>query len=161
MSKLEIVTYPNKILEEKCEDVKVFDQDLAKLLDDMYETMIAADGVGLAAPQINVNKRIAIVEIDEEEGTLEMINPVVIEKKGSDIDIEGCLSFPGIYGEVERPDFVVIQAQDRNGNHYELEAEEFYARAIQHEIDHLNGVLFTSKVIRYIKEEELEGFEEE
>ena len=141
--------------------MNVFDHKLAKLLDDMYDTMIEHDGVGLAAPQVGVPKRIAIVEIDEEEGTLEMINPKVLKTGGNDRDIEGCLSFPGLYGEVDRPYSVRIKAQDRDGNHYELEAEDFYARAILHEIDHLDGVLFTSKVVRYVKEEEIEGFEEE
>ena len=161
MSVLPIVLHPNEILEKKCEDVNVFDHKLAKLLDDMYDTMIEHDGVGLAAPQVGVPKRIAIVEIDEEEGTLEMINPKVLKTGGNDRDIEGCLSFPGLYGEVDRPYSVRIKAQDRDGNHYELEAEDFYARAILHEIDHLDGVLFTSKVVRYVKEEEIEGFEEE
>ncbi|WP_050614726.1 peptide deformylase [Bacillus testis] len=161
MAILPIVLAPNDLLEKKCEKVDVFDKKLAKLLDDMYETMIKEDGVGLAAPQVGVGRRIAIVEIDEETGTLEMINPKVIDYKGAAVDIEGCLSFPGLYGEVERPDYVKIQAQDRDGNWYEAEAKDFFARAILHEMDHLDGVLFTSKVIRYIDEEELEGYEEE
>ncbi|MFS0782358.1 peptide deformylase [Bacillus sp. 1P06AnD] len=161
MSILPIVLAPNEILEKKCKKVHVFDHKLAKLLDDMYETMIKEDGVGLAAPQVGVDGRIAIVEIDEEMGTLEMINPVIIEKKGKELDIEGCLSFPGLYGEVERATYVKVQWQDRNGNWLEVEAEDFLARAIQHEIDHLDGVLFTTKVVRYVDEEELEGFEEE
>ncbi|MGN1401719.1 MAG: peptide deformylase [Bacillus sp. (in: firmicutes)] len=161
MTVLPIVKYPNAILEKKCIEVKVFDHKLAKLLDDMYETMIEADGVGLAAPQVGVAKRIAIVEIDEEEGTLEMINPVVVAREGKESDIEGCLSLPGLYGEVDRAYYVKIRAQDREGNHYELEAEDYFARAIQHEIDHLDGILFTSKVTRYLKEEEIEGFEEQ
>ncbi len=161
MSVLPIVKFPNEILEKKCEEVTAFDQELAKLLDNMYETMIEADGVGLAAPQVGVAKQIAIVEIDEEEGTLELINPRILKQEGQDVDVEGCLSFPGIYGEVERPYSIRVKAQDRNGNHYELEAEDYYARAILHEMDHLEGVLFTSKVIRYVKEEEFEGYEEE
>lgn len=161
MSVLPIVQYPNEILEKKCAEVNAFDRDLEKLLDNMYETMIEADGVGLAAPQVGIAKRIAIVEIDEEEGTLEMINPVILQQKGKEVDVEGCLSFPGKYGEVERSYFIRVKAQDRNGNFYELEAEDYYARAIQHEIDHLDGILFTSKVIRYINEEEFEGYEEE
>lgn len=161
MAVLPIVTHPNEILEKKCEPVNAFDKELAKLLDNMYDTMIDSDGVGLAAPQVGVLKSIAIVEIDEEEGTLEMINPVILESKGSEVDIEGCLSFPGVYGEVERPYSVVIQAQDRDGKTFILQAEDYHARAIQHEIDHLNGVLFTTKVTRFIDEEELEGYEEE
>ncbi|MGM9925325.1 MAG: peptide deformylase [Bacillus sp. (in: firmicutes)] len=161
MAVLPIVKHPNAILEQKCEDVTVFDKKLAKLLDDMYDTMVKADGVGLAAPQVGVAKRIAIVEIDPEEGTLEMINPEIIETNGSEVGVEGCLSFPGIYGEVERAYTVTIQAQDRDGQVFILQAEDFHARAIQHEIDHLHGVLFTSKVTRYIDEEEFEGYEEE
>ncbi|MEH6940506.1 peptide deformylase [Bacillus sp. JJ722] len=161
MALLKIVTHPNAILEKKCEDVTVFDDKLAKLLDNMYDTMVNADGVGLAAPQVGVAKRIAIVEIDPEEGTLEMINPEIIESKGSEVDVEGCLSFPGIYGEVERAYSITIQAQDRDGKVFILQTEDFHARAIQHEIDHLDGILFTSKVTRYIDEEEFEGYEEE
>lgn len=161
MAVLPIVEYPNDILERKCETVTVFDKKLVKLLDNMYDTMIEHDGVGLAAPQVNVAKRIAIVEIDEETGTLEMINPRILQMKGSQVDVEGCLSFPGLYGEVERADYVKVEAQDRKGNTYIVEAEDFFARAILHEIDHLDGVLFTSKVTRYIDEAELEGFEEE
>ena len=161
MAVLPIVEYPNDILERKCENVTVFDKKLAKLLDNMYDTMIEHDGVGLAAPQVNIAKRIAIVEIDEETGTLEMINPKILQMKGSQVDVEGCLSFPGLYGEVERADYVKVEAQDRKGNTYIVEAEDFFARAILHEIDHLEGVLFTSKVTRYIDEADLEGFEEE
>jgi len=158
---LPIVKYPNDILERKCETVTVFDKKLSKLLDDMYDTMVKNDGVGLAAPQVNVPMRIAIVEIDEESGTLELINPKILQMKGSQVDVEGCLSFPGLYGEVERADYVKVEAQDRKGNSYIVEAEDFFARAILHEIDHLEGVLFTSKVTRYIDEADLEGFEEE
>ena len=161
MAILPIVEHPNDILIKECENVTIFDEKLAKLLDDMYETMVENDGVGLAAPQVNVAKKIAIVEIDEESGTLELINPVVLETKGSEVDVEGCLSFPGVYGEVERPYFVKVEAQDRDGNTYVVEAEDFFARAILHEIDHLHGVLFTSKITRYVDEEELEGYEEE
>lgn len=114
--------------------------------------MIAEDGVGLAAPQIGVDKQIAIVEIDKEDGLIEMINPVIIGKRGEQTDIEGCLSFPGLYGKVPRPYSVTIKAFDRDGNLFTLQAEDFLARALQHEIDHLHGVLFTSKVVEYIEE---------
>ena len=157
-----IVTYPADILEKECSPVQSFDRKLAKLLDDMYETMIEFDGVGLAAPQIGIDKRIAIVDVDDELGTIEMINPRVIQTSGEQTGPEGCLSFPDLYGEVTRPNYVKIEAFDRKGRKYELEAEEFLARAIQHEIDHLDGILFTSKVSRYLSEEELnEGVESE
>jgi peptide deformylase len=156
-----IVTYPAEILEAECEPVQVFDKKLGKLLNDMYDTMIEFDGVGLAAPQIGLDKQIAIVDIDDEFGTIEMINPEVLETDGNQTGPEGCLSFPGLYGEVSRPDYVKIKAQDRKGKFYTLEAEDFLARAILHEIDHLHGVLFTSKVTKYLNEEELEGLEAE
>jgi peptide deformylase len=149
--------YPAEILEKRCQEVKKFDRKLAKVLDDMYETMIKYDGVGLAAPQIGLDLRLAIVDIDDESGTIEMMNPRILKTTGEQTGPEGCLSFPGIYGEVKRPFYVKIEAFDRKGRKYTLEAEDFLARAIQHEIDHLDGILFTSKVIRYLNEQELEG----
>lgn len=156
-----IVTHPAEILEQKCKEVALFDRKLAKVLDDMYDTMIENDGVGLAAPQIGLNARIAIVDIDDESGTIEMINPRILKTSGEQTGPEGCLSFPGLYGEVTRPNYVKIEAFDRKGRKYTLEAEEFLARAIQHEIDHLDGILFTSKVLRYLEEDELKGEESE
>ena len=156
LSVRKIVTYPAEILEQHCEPVTMFDKKLAKLLSDMYDTMIEFDGVGLAAPQIGINKRIAIVSIDDDMETIELINPEVIETSGEQTGAEGCLSFPDIYGEVTRPNFVKIKAQNRKGREMIIEAEEFLARAILHEIDHLNGVLFTTKVTRYLDDAELE-----
>lgn len=154
-----IIVYPNPILEQPCEPVTIFDKKLSRLLDDMYETMIEFNGVGLAAPQIGINKQIAIVDIDDEHGTIELINPIIVRKEGEETDIEGCLSFPGLYGEVPRSYKVEVKAQNRKGKEFILQAEGFLARAIQHEIDHLHGILFTSKVTRYVKEEELEDVE--
>ncbi|MGX6441997.1 peptide deformylase [Neobacillus sp. K501] len=156
-----IVTYPSEILERKCKPVGKFNKRLARLLDDMYDTMIEYDGVGLAAPQIGLDERIAIVDIDDEMGTIEMINPRILKTSGEQTGPEGCLSFPDLYGEVTRPHYVKIEAFDRQGRKYTLEAEEFLARAIQHEIDHLDGVLFTTKVSRYLTEDELKGEESE
>ncbi len=161
MAVRKIVTYPAEILEQECETVTVFDKKLAKLLDDMYETMIEFDGVGLAAPQIDIKKQIAIVDIDDEHGTIEMINPVVLETSGEQTGPEGCLSFPGLYGEVTRPNHVKVRAQNRKGKTFEIEAEEFLARAILHEIDHLHGVLFTTKVSKYMEEADLEELNQE
>jgi peptide deformylase len=158
---LPIVMFPEKILKQKCKKVTSFDKNLAKLLNNMYETMVEADGVGLAAPQVDVKKQIAVVEVDEASGVIEMVNPEILETKGDQTGVEGCLSFPDIYGEVTRPYWVKIRAQDRHGEDYELEAEGFLARALQHEIDHLQGVLFTSKISRYLTAEELEGYEAE
>ncbi|HYK75260.1 MAG TPA: peptide deformylase [Pseudoneobacillus sp.] len=154
-----IVMYPADILETKCKKVEVFDKKLIKLLSDMYDTMIEFDGVGLAAPQIGIDQQIAIVDIGDETGTIELINPEIVETSGEQTGPEGCLSFPDLYGEVSRPYKVKVQAQDRKGRQYTIEAEDFLARAIQHEVDHLHGILFTSKVLRYLTEEELEGVE--
>lgn len=156
-----IVNYPAEILEQPCKPVTKFDRKLGKLLDDMYDTMIQYDGVGLAAPQIGLGERIAIVDIDDEHGTIELINPKLLESSGEQTGPEGCLSFPGLFGEVTRANYIKIEALNRKGKKYTFEAEGFLARAIQHEMDHLDGVLFTSKVIRYLEEEELKGVEPE
>lgn len=156
-----IVTHPAAILEQKCIAVEKFDRKLASVLEDMYDTMIEYDGVGLAAPQIGLDARIAIVDIDDEFGTIEMINPRIINSAGEQTGPEGCLSFPGLFGEVTRPNLVKIEAFDRKGRKYTLEAEGFLARAIQHEMDHLDGILFTTLVTRYLEEDELKGVESE
>lgn len=155
----EIVKHPAEVLEKECEIVTVFDKKLANLIKDMYDTMIAADGVGLAAPQIGITKQIAVVDIDDENGTIELINPVIIEKKGEQVGPEGCLSFPGLFGDVKRADYIKVRTQNRRGKVKIIEAKGFLARAIQHEIDHLHGILFTSQVIRYYEEDELEQSE--
>lgn len=159
MAILEIVEHPSAILKQKCKEVVKFDRKLATLLDNMYETMVEVDGVGLAAPQIGEAIQVAIVEIDEDQEVIELINPVVTAIGGEEVEIEGCLSFPGLYGEVERPFYVKVEAQERDGSLYELEAEGYEARAILHEIDHLNGILFDSKIIRVVELEELEELE--
>ncbi|MBW3113923.1 peptide deformylase [Bacillus sp. MCCB 382] len=159
MAILPIVMHPNAILEKECEKVTDFDKKLKKLLANMYDTMLEADGVGLAAPQVGIDLQVAVVDIGDDSGTIELINPEIIESNGSQTDLEGCLSFPGLYGEVTRPYSIKVRTQDRKGRTVEFQAEDFMARAIQHEIDHLHGILFTSKVEKYITEEELEGYE--
>lgn len=139
----------------------MFDKKLGKLLDNMYETMVENDGVGIAAPQVGESIRAAIVDFDEEQDIIEMINPVVTATGGSEVEVEGCLSFPGLYGEVERPFYVRIEAQERDGELYELEAEGYEARAILHEIDHLDGVLFDKKIQRIVDPSEFEVEDEE
>ena len=161
MSILPIVKYPDKILETTCDRVTHFDHELKNLLDNMYKTMIAADGVGLAAPQIGVSRQIAVVDTGGEEGIIELINPELVTGSGEQIDVEGCLSFPGLYGKVPRLERVVVKANDRYGEEYTIEAFDYLARAIQHEMDHLKGILFTTKVIEYIDENDLEGMEEQ
>ncbi|MCA1053461.1 peptide deformylase [Rossellomorea aquimaris] len=161
MAILPIVMHPDPILEKECEKVTAFDKKLKKLLNNMYDTMIEADGVGLAAPQVGVDLQVAIVDIGDDSGTIELINPEIIEVNGSQTDLEGCLSFPGLYGEVTRPDSIKVRTYNRKGKLIEFHAKDFMARAIQHEIDHLNGILFTSKIERYVTEEELERYESE
>lgn len=157
MARLNIVTYPAEVLETVCEKVIEFDRKLVKLLNDMYDTMLEADGVGLAAPQVGIAKQIAIVDIGDQNGRIELINPVILESRGEQIGPEGCLSFPGLFGDVKRAEYVKVRAQNRRGRIFMMEATGFLARALQHEIDHLNGILFTTKVIRYYEAEELEG----
>ncbi|MCP8970187.1 peptide deformylase [Ectobacillus ponti] len=156
MAVLRIVEHPNEVLETPCERVLNFDKALTKLLNDMHETMLAADGVGLAAPQVGVLKQVAVVDVDDDHGRIDLVNPQILESRGEQTGPEGCLSFPGLYGDVPRADYIKVRAQNRRGKTFVLEARGFLARAIQHEIDHLNGVLFTSKVTRYYEPEELE-----
>ncbi|TAA70439.1 peptide deformylase [Planococcus salinarum] len=151
-----IVKHPSEVLETVCSPVTTFDSNLAVLLDDMHETMIEADGVGIAAPQVGTAVRAAIVDFREGQERIEMINPELVLYEGSDTDIEGCLSFPGVFGEVERYDHIKIKAQERDGSWYELEAEGYEARAILHEMDHLDGILFTGKITKFITQEELD-----
>lgn len=150
----EVVKAPAKVLSSKTQEVEVIDEKIIGLLDDLYDTMVEYDGVGIAAPQIDVGLRVAIVELGED--ILEMINPVVLETRGEAEDVEGCLSFPDLFGMVKRPTYVKIEASDREGRIYELEAEDFEARCILHEIDHLDGVLFDSKLTRVLTQEELD-----
>ncbi|MBH0161038.1 peptide deformylase [Fictibacillus sp. 26RED30] len=157
MTILKIVEHPHPVLETECEPVKTFDKNLKKLVKDMFETMYEAEGVGLAAPQVGIAEQIAVVDIGDDTGQLVLINPVIKKASGRQSGPEGCLSFPGLFGEVERPYEVSVTAQDVNGKEFTLKANDFLARAIQHEIDHLHGILFTSKVIEYYETEELEG----
>lgn len=156
-----VVKNPNEILIRKTKKVTKFNQELSTLLEDMYDTMIDADGIGIAAPQVGVSLRVAIVDLGEGEEMIEMVNPEVLETEGLEVEVEGCLSFPELYGEVERPFYVRIKAQERDGTWYELEAEDYEARAILHEIDHLDGILFDSKIIRVVDPSELEPQEED
>ncbi|WP_102346989.1 peptide deformylase [Bacillus sp. Marseille-P3661] len=157
MSRLEIVKYPAEVLTTRCALVQTFDKQLSSFINDMFETMEQADGVGLAAPQVNESKQIAVVDIGDGSGRFVFINPVIIEERGEQVGPEGCLSFPGLFGEVKRSEYVKVRAQNRKGKTFVLEAEGFFARAIQHEIDHLHGILFTEKVIRYYQDDELQS----
>ncbi len=148
-----IVITGDPILTKVCRPVEKFDAKLHQLLDDMYETLMASNGVGLAAPQVGLLRQIVVIDVGD--GVIELINPEIIETSGSQDDAEGCLSFPGEYGMVERPNFVKVRAQDRNGEFYETEGEGLLARAFCHETDHLKGVLFVTKVSRMLSPEEL------
>ena len=152
---LEIKTFPDKVLRKKAEPVKVFDKELSELLDNMVDTMHASNGVGLAAPQVGVSRRIIVVDTthSEEEGQLlRVVNPEIISEEGEQLGEEGCLSVPGEYEAVRRADKITLKADDEEGNSYTLEAEGFLARVFQHEIDHLNGVLFIDRLPSYKKE---------
>jgi peptide deformylase len=149
------VKYPEPILREKAKEVKRFNERLAKLLDDMAETMYDAHGVGLAAPQVGIGKRVIVVDVGE--GLIEMVNPEIVEKSGEQIEpAEGCLSIPGMLGYVKRANEIRVKGQDRHGNPVEMEAEDYLARAFQHEIDHLNGVLFIDIAEKVFRPEEEE-----
>ena len=151
-----IVKEGDPCLLRACRPVTEFNPRLHQLLDDMHETLRAADGAGLAAPQVGVLRRLALVLV--EDGTfLEIINPEIISREGAQDGAEGCLSVPGRFGMVQRPMKVVVRAQDRTGKTFTRAAEGFTARAFCHEIDHLDGHLFTEMVSRYLTEEELRG----
>lgn len=140
MAKRALVFSPDELLRKRSREVTSFDARLATLLDDMAETMYAADGVGLAAVQVGVLRRAVVIDCGEKR--YELINPEILETSGEQTGAEGCLSFPDQYGEVTRPNYVKVRAQDRRGNWYEAEGEGLLARAFCHEIDHLDGVLF-------------------
>ncbi len=143
MAKRQIIQVPDPILYKKCRVVENFDQKLHDLLDDMKETLEYANGAGLAAPQVAILKRVAIVMTDD--GYFELINPVIKSAKGSQTDMEGCLSVKGKYGKVTRAKEVVVVAQDRYGKEQKYKVKGYTARAFQHEIDHLDGIIYTSK----------------
>ena len=154
-----ILTHKEPALHKTCKPVTNFDAKLHKLLDDMRETLEDSGGVGLAAPQIGILRRVVLVDIGEE--ILELGNPTLLETDGEQIGAEGCLSVPGKYGLVKRPYYAKVRAQDRNGNWYEAEGEELTARCFCHELDHLDGIIYTQVMERYLTDEELQYDEEE
>ncbi len=141
MATRKIVTLGNETLRKKSKPVTVFDDSLGILLDDMKATMIEKKGVGISAVQVGVLRRAIVIEVEPEE-YLEIINPEIVKTKGKVTNSEGCLSIPGFYCDVPRPRYVKIVAQDRHGKFFEFEAEDYIARCVCHEIDHLNGILF-------------------
>ncbi|MCI6989505.1 MAG: peptide deformylase [Campylobacter sp.] len=160
---LEVLTYPNKKLYEKSKEVTKFDENLHKFLDDMYETMIASKGIGLAAIQVGNPIRAIVInlvgedDIQHPEDKLELINPVITHKDGEIVFQEGCLSVPGFYEDVKRAGHIKLAYQDRDGKSHQMEADELLGVCIQHEIDHLNGHLF----IEYIGYNQKKRFQKE
>ena len=151
-----ILTDKEPALHKVCKPVTSFDNKLFKLLDDMAETLVDSGGVGLAAPQVGILRRVVLVDVGEEESEiLELINPEIIETDGEQYGPEGCLSVPGKYGLVKRPYFAKVRAQDRYGEWFEAEGEELIARCFCHELDHLDGIVYTEIMDRFLTDEEL------
>ncbi len=148
-----IITTGDDRLRKKARPVTEFNERFHDLLDDMYETMQKDDGVGLAAPQVGILRKAVVIDVGE--GLVELVNPVITDRSGDQYGYEGCLSVPGKYGMVHRPQKVSVEAQDRNGKKIKLEAEGFLAVAVCHELDHLDGVLFIDLADRMLTPEEL------
>ena len=155
-----ILTDKDPTLHKVCKPVVNFDSRLFKLLDDMRDTLIDSNGVGLAAPQVGILRRVVLVDVGMEENEIvEFINPELIETDGEQYGAEGCLSVPGKYGLVKRPMYAKVRAQDRNGDWFEAEGEELIARCFCHELDHLDGIVYTEVMDRFLTEEELNAEE--
>lgn len=146
MALREILKNNEEALHKKCRPVTNYDGRLAALLDDLGETLAASDGAGLAAPQVGILRRVAVVNVHDKHGTIELVNPEILEESGCQTGNEGCLSFPNEWCEVDRPAKVVVKAFDRNGKEFTITGTELLARALCHEIDHLDGIVFTDRV---------------
>ncbi len=140
----EVIKNGDEVLRKKCHRVEKFDAKLHSLLDDMYETMQDKDGVGLAAPQVGILRRVVVIDVGE--GKIELVNPEIVKTSGEQEGQEGCLSCPGVWGDVVRPMKVTVKAQDRYGKEFKIKGQELLARAFCHEIDHLDGILFLDKM---------------
>ncbi len=154
-----IIQKGDSVLTKKARPVTDFNERLKVLIRDMIETMQEANGVGLAAPQVGVLRRVVVVEPPEQD-PMALVNPVIVSAEGECEDTEGCLSVAGLYGVVKRPARVLCRAQDADGKPIEIDAEGYAARIVSHELDHLDGILFTEKVLRYIEPEEQDAAEE-
>lgn len=154
MALRKIVTKSDEVLHKKCKPVEVFDEKLSILLDDMAETMYKAQGVGIAAPQVGILRRVVFIDIGD--GPVELVNPEIVKKKGSQRGIEGCLSCPNEWGYVVRPNEVTVKAQDRTGQEIQFKCTEFFARCVCHELDHLDGHLFIEIADEMVDPSELE-----
>ena len=151
MAILEIKVYGEPVLREKALPVKEITPEILNLIKDMAETMYADSGVGLAAPQVGVSKRIIVID-GEEDGLIVLINPMIVKSEGEVVEEEGCLSLPGIYSQVKRSSKVTVKALDENGDPIEITKEGLTARALQHEIDHLDGILFIDRIGRMTRQ---------
>ncbi|MFU2101982.1 peptide deformylase [Paenibacillus larvae] len=148
-----IVMDPDPVLREKAKPVTKFNSSLHKLLDDMADTMYENEGVGLAAPQVGILKRAIVMDVGDEHGLIELVNPEIVATSGEQIGPEGCLSITDLQGDVRRPMNVTVKGQDRNGNEVIVEGTELLARCIMHEVDHLNGILFTDLALKLYRNE--------
>ena len=155
MALRKILTDQESALHKVCKPVTSFDKKLFTLLDDMRETLIESGGVGLAAPQVGILRRVVLVDTGDQ--ILELINPELVETSGEQEGAEGCLSVPGKYAWVKRPYFATVRAQDRDGNWFEAKGEELIARCFCHELDHLDGILYTQIMDRFLTQEELDA----
>ena len=158
MALRKIVEVGDECLLKKCRPVTEFNRHLHLLLDDMAETLADANGAGLAAPQVGVLRRVCLVLDEDSEEYIELINPEIIAESGTQTGLEGCLSLPGKWGIVTRPNVVRVRAQDRNGDWFEAEGEGLTARAFCHEIEHLDGHLFSEHIDHFLSDEELEDY---
>ena len=149
MSPLQIRKIGDPVLRTKAKKIDEITEKINDLIDNMFETMSSEDGIGLAAPQVGILKRIAVVDI-QEDNKIVLINPEIIEEEGKAVMEEGCLSIPGETGDVIRAEKIKVKTLDRDGNEIEFKAEGLEARAIQHEIDHLDGILFLDKVVKIV-----------
>ncbi len=155
MAIYEIVKFPNPVLTTPAAEVAKITSNLLRVLDNMYETMKFANGIGLAGPQVNILKRIAVVDVEDGKGRLDLINPVILDGRDEEVGPDGCLSIPGLYGDTKRFKWIRVRMQNHEGQFIEFEETDFRARCIQHEIDHLDGILFTSKAIRLYRDDEV------
>jgi peptide deformylase (EC 3.5.1.88) len=156
-----IVKKGDEILRKRSKEVKEINDKIRELFDDMKETLYnTGNGIGLAAPQVGILKRMIVIDLGDGTGPMEIINPVILKQEGEQVDVEGCLSVPGVYGEVKRPAHMVVEYTNIDGKKVKVDATGLLARCLSHEIDHLDGILFTDKVIRYVDPEELEKKEQ-
>jgi peptide deformylase len=146
MAILQMHTLPDSVLRQKAKKITIIDSSTQKLIDDMIDTMRANSGVGLAAPQIGISLRLAVIEIPESGKVITLVNPEIVKRQGERILEEACLSVPGYYGEIKRAETVTVKARDRNGKNFRLKGKNLLAQALEHETDHLDGILYIDHI---------------